>query len=154
MQFDPEPSPAIGPEHHRLDPFVGKWSVVGENRDGAPQSPNTAVTGEENYVWLPGGHFLLGHWDRRFDGGRHIGMNIIRYDATTHEYSSYNVDSLGFARTYRVTERDGVWSFAGDRERATIEIGKDGSTMTIDWELTKDGSTWLPLCHLEATKTT
>jgi len=24
--------------------------------------------------------------------------------------------------------------------------------MTIDWEITSDGETWEPLCHLDATK--
>jgi hypothetical protein len=126
--------------------------VVGENTSSAPNAPDTPVTGEESYVWLPGGFFLLGHWDRRFGNDRHIGINIIRYDQTTGQYSSYNVDNLGYARTYRVAERDGVWSFTGDWERATWALGADGRTMTIDWESTTDGETWAPLCHLEATK--
>ena len=150
----PEPAPTLGDEHRRLAAFVGMWTVTGENLDGAGAAPNAAVTGEESYVFLPGGFFLLGHWDRRFaNGGRHIGMTTIRYDATTRAYSAYNVDNLGFARTYAVTPRDGEWSFTGEWERATMRFGEDGRTMTIDWEVTRDGSTWLPLCHLEATKT-
>jgi hypothetical protein len=79
-------------------------------------------------------------------------MNVIRFDPATREYSSYNVDNLGYARTYRVTQHDDEWSFSGDRERATMRFDNEGRTLTIDWELTKDGSTWEPLCHLEATK--
>ena len=116
-------------------------------------APNAAVTGEESYVFLPGGFFLLGHWDRRFsNGGRHIGLSTIRYDAAARTYFASNVDNLGFARTYRVTPSDDVWSFTGDWERAAIRFADDGRLMTIDWEVTKDRSTWLPLCHLEATK--
>ena len=51
-----------------------------------------------------------------------------------------------------MTQRDDVWSFDGEWERATMRFGEDGRRLTIDWELTKDGATWLPLCHLEATK--
>ena len=54
----------------------------------------------------------------------------------------------------RVTQRDGVWSFTGDWERATWAFAHDGQTMTIDWEITSDGETWEPLCHLDATKQT
>jgi hypothetical protein len=148
-----EPTPVISEEHRRLEPFIGTWTVVGENKEGAPGAPNTKVSGEESFTWLPGRFFLLGHWDYQFENGRHLGMNVIRYDQTTGEYSSYNVDNLGFARTYRVTRDDGVWSFSGDRERATMRFGDDNRTLTIDWEIKNDGSTWQPLCHLDATKT-
>jgi hypothetical protein len=151
-RVEPEATPVVGEEHRQLDPFIGTWSVVGRNGDAAPGAPNANVTGEQSFVWLPGGFFCLGHWDHRFDNGRHLGINVIRYDAATHEYSSYHVDNLGYARTYRVTHEDGTWSFGGERERATMRFGDGGRTLTIDWELTKDGSTWSPLCHLEATK--
>lgn len=151
---DPEPAPVITEAHRRLEPFIGTWKVVGQNGRAAPNAPNASVTGEESYTWLPGRFFLLGHWDHRFGSDRHVGLNIVRYDATTGQYSSYNVDNLGFARTYRVTQRDGVWSFTGDWERATWALGPDGRTMTVDWEITRDGETWEPLCHLDATKQT
>lgn len=147
-----EPTPVVTDEHRRLEPFIGTWTVTGENTGTAPNAPNTPVTGEESYAWLPGRFFLLGHWDRRFGTDRHVGIHIIRYDQTTGQYSSYNVDNFGYARTYRVAQRDGVWSFTGDWERATWALGADGRTMTIDWEATEDGETWVPLCHLEATK--
>jgi hypothetical protein len=148
-----EPTPVITEEHRRLAPFVGTWSVVGENASAAPGAPNVTVTGEESYVWLPGGFFLLGHWDRRFENGRHLGINIIRYDQASGEYSSYNVDNLGYARTYRVRHEDDIWSFTGDWERATIAMQDDATRMIVGWERTEDGLTWAPLCHLEATRT-
>jgi hypothetical protein len=151
-RVDTEPTPAITEAHRRLEPFIGTWTVAGENKAAAPNAPNTPVTGEESYVWLPGRFFLLGHWDHRFGNDRHTGINIIRYDQTSGQYSSYNVDNFGFARTYRVAQRDGVWSFTGDWERAAWSLGADGRTMTVDWEATEDGETWVPLCHLEATK--
>jgi hypothetical protein len=150
----PEPAPVLGEEHRRLAPFLGQWTVSGKNSEGAFAAPNAAVTGEESYVFLPGGFFLLGHWDRRFDnGGRHIGLSTIRYDAATNAYVAQTVDNLGFARTYRVTPSDDAWTFTGDWERATMRFGDDDRRMTIDWDVRRDGATWVPLCHLEATKT-
>ena len=149
---NPEPAPVITEAHRRLEPFIGTWKVAGHESGAAPNASTTPVTGEESYTWLPGRFFLLGHWDHRVGSDHHIGLNIIRYDATTEQYSSYNVDNLGFARTYRVTQREGAWSFTGGWERATWAFGHDGQTMTIDWEITSDGETWEPLCHLDATK--
>jgi hypothetical protein len=147
-----EPEPVLGEAHRKLDRFMGSWTVTGRNAADAPSAPNATVEGEESFVRLPGGFFLLGHWDHRFEGGRHLGMNVIRYDQTTDEYSSYNVDNLGYARTYRVSNDGDVWNFIGEWERATMRFGDGGHTLTIDWELTKDGATWKPLCHLEAHK--
>lgn len=151
-RLDAEEKPVVTDEHRKLGPFIGNWTVVGENGEAAPGAPNARVHGEQSFVWLPGGFFLLGHWDHRYENGRHLGMNVIRYDSETREYSSYNVDNLGYARTYRLTEHDGTWSFTGDRERATMRFGNDGRALTIDWEITTDGSNWQPLCHLEATR--
>jgi hypothetical protein len=151
---DPKPTPMVTEAHRRLEPFIGTWTVAGHEVGAAPNAPTTPVTGEESYAWLPGRFFLLGHWDHRFGSDRHIGLDIIRYDANTGQYSSYTVDNLGFAQTYRVTQRDNVWFFIGDWERATWALSHDGQTMTIDWEITRDGETWEPLCHLDATKQT
>ena len=151
---DPKRTPMVTEEHRRLEPFIGTWTIAGHEVGAAPNAPTTPVTGEESYTWLPGRFFLLGHWDHRFGTDRHIGLDIIRYDANTGQYSSYTVDNLGFAQTYRVTQRDNVWFFIGDWERATWVLSHDGQTMTIDWEITRDRETWEPLCHLDATKQT
>jgi hypothetical protein len=147
-----EPTPTVGPEHRALDPFVGTWKVVGENRADAPNAPDTKITGEERYQWLPGGFFLEGHWDRRFGNDRHAGTSIIRYDASARAYSAFNVDTLGYARAYRMTEHGGVWSLMGPKERATIQFTDDGAAMSTHWEIKKDAR-WAPLCDLVGTRT-
>jgi len=147
-QPKPEAAPTVGDGHRQLDPFVGTWKITGENRGGAPNAPDTKVTGEERYQWLPGGFFLEGRWDRHFGGNdRHTGLSIIRYDDATGEHSCYNVDNLGYARTYRMTEHDGVWSFSGATERATVRFSDDGGRMMTHWEIKRDGK-WGPLCDL------
>ncbi|HUQ82840.1 MAG TPA: YciI family protein [Gemmatimonadaceae bacterium] len=143
----PELKPMVGDGQRQLDPFVGTWKVTGHNRGGAPNEPDTSLTGTERYEWLPGGFFLQGNWDRQFGTGRHTGISIIRYDDATGEHSSYNTDNLGFARTYRMTERGGVWSLTGPTERASVRFSGDGDTMTTLWEVNKDGQ-WMPLCDL------
>ena len=142
----PESTPTVGPEHGELDPFVGTWRITGENTGDAPNAPNASVTGEQRYQWMPGRFFLEGRWDHHFGNDRHTGLSIMRYDEATHEHSTYNVDNLGYARTYRMTRRDGVWSLTGPSERATIRFTDDGA-MKIHWDR-KQGSSWVPLCDL------
>ena len=76
----------------------------------------------------------------------------MRYDEATHEHSTYNVDNLGYARTYRMTKRDGVWSLTGPTERATIRFTDDGAAIQIHWEVKKE-SKWAPLCDLAGKRT-
>ena len=148
----PEPAPELTDAHRQLDSFVGSWTIAGRNGEGAPVAPNAEVHGEQSFIWMPGRFFLMGNWDHRFENGRHLGVNIIRYDAVSGEYASYNVDNLGYARTYRVQRNENEWTFTGERERATMRFGEDGRTLAIDWEVTSDGSTWVSLCHLDATR--
>ena len=148
-----EVAPNVGPEHRRLDAFAGSWKVTGTNLGGAPNAPNSTVTGEERYEWMPGNFFLVSHFDHRFgDGGQHTGMSVYRYDATTRCYSTHAFDNLGFARRYAVSVDGQRWTYSGDHERATIEFSTDGRTMSVYWELAADGSTWQPLCQLTLTK--
>jgi hypothetical protein len=53
--------------------------------------------------------------------------------------------------TARVRD-DGVWTFTGASERATLTIGDDGTTMTARWERSDDGSTWRHWMEMTFTK--
>jgi hypothetical protein len=145
-------TPEVLPEHHRLDVFIGKWRITGENKAGAGKFANTKVTGEETYEWMPGGFFVVNHWDRHFGDGRHIGTGFLGYDAMADQYSVHAFDNLGFMRTYEATPRGNRWTYAGKKERAEISFSDDGKTMTIHWDVTQDGSKWIPLCDLTGTK--
>jgi hypothetical protein len=48
---------------------------------------------------------------------------------------------------------DGVWTFTGASERATLTIGADGTTMTARWERSDDGTSWRHWMDMRFTKT-
>jgi hypothetical protein len=94
----------------------------------------------------------VNRWDRHFGDNEHTGIGIIGYDASSHALSAHAFDNLGYARTYEATVRDGVLTYTGKWERATLAVGDDRNTMTIHWERSTDGAHWIPLCDLTATK--
>jgi hypothetical protein len=146
-------SPEVLPAHRKLDAFVGTWRVTGENKAGAGKAANTKVTGEETYEWMPGGFFLVNHWDRRFENGQHTGTGYLGYDAQVDQYSVHAFDNLGFMRAYEAVPRGkNRWTYSGKKERADISFSNDGNTMTIHWEVTPDGAEWIPLCDLTGSK--
>lgn len=145
-------SPEPVEELKKLQPFVGKWIVEGQNLSGAPVAPNTEVAGVQTYEWLPGNFFLVEKWDRQFDNSEHIGIGMFGYDLAKHEFYLTNYDNRGFARTYDVDSYRHIWKFSGLKERATIIFSSDDQTFIEDWEILNDNFVWQPLCTLKSTK--
>jgi hypothetical protein len=117
-----------------------------------PAGTRDRLVGEESYQWLPGGFFLYSRWDRRIGSGEHKGVGLIGYDPADRGYSLSAFDNLGFARTYRVIVRDGVWTYTGRWERASFIVGEGGKDMQVKWERSRDGSSWEFLCELKMTR--
>ena len=151
-QQDPHHSRTPGPEHERLEVFLGHWRVEGHNAPTAPSASAVKVLGEETYDWMPGGFFLIGRWVHRFDSSLHEGISFIGYDPESRSYTADNFDNLGYHRAYRLTEFADVWQFSGAFERATWRFDDDDDGFTVNWEISKDGKTWAPLCELHGTR--
>jgi hypothetical protein len=143
--------PKRGPVHARMLDFLGRWQTVGRTGPGAPV-PNVDVTGYEIYDWAPGRFFVTHQFDRRIGEDEHKGIGVLGYDAATQRYFANVFDNHGYARQYDVQVKDRVWTFAGQRERATFVLSDDGASMSIEWTVSSDGARWRPLCELKATK--
>lgn len=142
-------APAL--ELQQLEVFVGKW--VGEG-DSLPDSPNPGrMSTVDTYEWLPGGFFLVGRGEQHVLGtepAQHLW--VFGYDPPSRTYLIRAFDSQGSFRLYRASVRDRTWTLTGQWERATLVFGPDGKSFRADWELSKDGDTWLPLCELQVTR--
>jgi hypothetical protein len=147
-----EQPPRRGSEHERLSVFIGKWNAEGQNKEGAPVSPGARVTASETYEWLPGEFFVVARGEMFFGNDALKSIAVIGYDALSQQYVMHQFDSMGYSRVYRGGVRDTTWKFTGEHERAAFTMGDNGNTMTIRWDRTDDGSNWLPLCELNATR--
>jgi hypothetical protein len=144
-----ETKPTLGPEHRRLDVFVGGWTAEGMTASGA-SDPSENMTQQHTYEWLPGGFHLLHRWAGHVGTHQRHGVEIIGYDAAADAYEVHLFDSDGWVRIYQARVRDRVWTFTGTRERCLIMFGDDGRTMTAHWDRSPDGATWEPLCDSRA----
>lgn len=122
-----------GPEHARLAPFVGRWKTAGEVLAG------------------PSSFFLLHRVDVRIGGERVQVLEVIGWDAERGSYFMRSFDSQGGAGVMEASERDGVWSFAGDAERFTGGFGDSGRTLSGRWER-REGDRWIPWMDVRLTK--
>jgi Protein of unknown function (DUF1579) len=157
----PEQPSTPGLEHRRLDVFVGKWNMEGQQYDGLI-GPAAKINAVNTYQWLTGGFFLV----HRFEG--HVGdseaacIEIIGHDAASQSYPTHSFYNNGITNEWRARERDGVWTFTGDwqlggkslKVRCTTVFSDSGNTMTGKWEHSSDGSNWQTFWDVKATKTT
>lgn len=140
-----------GPEHKRLDAFVGTWNTQGRT-NASPSAPAAAILGVDTYEWLDGGFFLVHRVDVRMGAKQIKGLELIGYDASNKTYRTHAFDSQGNYSTYRATVHDGVWTFMGETERATVVLSDAGDTITVTWERSVDGLSWLPWMDMTLTK--
>lgn len=136
----------------RLAAFIGRWSVSGRNAAAAPEAPNSPISGENHFEWLPGQFFMLGRFRHDNDAGTHSGASILGRDPESGAMLTRNFDNLGYERKYALSFEGGVWRFTGQLERAMLVFGQDGRSYEERWELSKDGAEFVPLCEMHATK--
>lgn len=127
--------------HKRMGALEGRWRTEGKTV-ATKDSPAIAIAGTDTYAWLPGGFFMIHHVDVRMGTDDAKTLEVIRYDVATNTYLTTFFDNLGHTGSYRATVNQGVWTFQGSADRATLTITSDGNTMHAHWERTEDGAQW------------
>lgn len=131
-----------------LQVFSGHWHVTGENHKNAPAS-DVKLKGTADYKWMPGAFFMLYNWKRLMDdGSAHIGFAVIGYDGRNEEFFAQHFDNMGYTETYRLHNKGNIWTWLGEKDRATVTFQNDGQFSEI-WE-TSTANGWMPHCTIEA----
>ncbi|MBB5079554.1 DUF1579 family protein [Nonomuraea endophytica] len=133
----------------QLDALAGHW-----NSRGTTVGDAVEISGTDAYEWLAGGHFLVHRVDVRMGEEKVEAIEMIGpYDPDSDSWPMRAFDSSGNYGTMRATvDDDGVWTFAGETERATLRIARDGGAMSAVWERTEDGTTWSHWMDMAFTK--
>ena len=121
----PPPPPKPGPEHKKLEYFVGKWTVEGEIKAnefvpaGKTVSTETATLG-------PGGFYV----ESRAEGQFGTRLAIIAYDSHAKVYTSYYASSVGFVGVATGTVNGNTWTWMVEDKYAGKSV-KGRSTVTM-----------------------
>lgn len=89
----PEQPPKPGPEHRRLDVFVGKWNMEGQQYDG-PVGPAAKITAVDTYEWLTGGFFLVHRCEGRVGDSEAACIEIISHDVSSQSYPTHSSTTM------------------------------------------------------------
>jgi hypothetical protein len=151
--------PKPGPEHQKLEAFVGTWTFEGEMKPG-PMGPGGKMTGTDRIQWLPGNFFV----ERRFEGkgpmGQMSGVEIMGYNPTKKVHTYNFFDSMGMAGSGTLTLSGSTWTATGTanmdgkviHDRCNLALGAGSTTLTIKCEMSMDGKAWTPSFEGKATK--
>lgn len=146
-------------EHERLDAFIGKWHMEGQQLAG-PAGPAASISALQTYEWLEGGQFLI----HRFDG--HVGdspaacVEIIGFEPERRCYRAHTFYNNGQMNVWDIDLRGDQWRVLGDwnsgdrqmKVRCTTTFADDGQTMTSKWEHSSDGLRWQTFWDVSARK--
>ena len=154
-QAPPAP-PKPGPEHKKLEYFVGKWTVESEIKANE-FVPAGKTVGTETCTLGPGGFYV----ESRAEGGQlPTRLAIMAYDSHAKVYTSYYANNVGLVGTATGSVNGNTWTwmeedkFAGNaiKGRTTVTMssptqytmkyemadGKGGYTTIVEGKATKD----------------
>ena len=153
-QAPPAP-PKPGPEHKKLEYFVGKWTV--ENEIKANEFvPAGKTVGTATATLGPGGFYV----ESRAEGGQlPTRLAIMAYDSHAKVYTSYYANNVGLVGTASGSVNGNTWTwmeedkFAGNaiKGRTTVTI-LSASQYTSKYEMLDANGRYVTLVEGTATK--
>jgi Protein of unknown function (DUF1579) len=153
-QAPPAP-PKPGPEHKKLEYFVGKWTVEDEIKPNG-YVPAGKTVGTETDTLGPGGFYV----ESRAEGGQlPTRFGFMAYDSHAKVYTSYYASSVGLVGTGTGTVNGNTWTwmvedkFAGEavKGRTTVTI-LSASQYTSKYEMLDANGRYVTLTEGTATK--
>jgi uncharacterized protein DUF1579 len=153
-QAPPAP-PKPGPEHKKLEYFVGKWTVENEIKANGYVPAGKTVTTETGTLG-PGGFYV----ESRAEGGQFpTRLAILGYDSHAKVYTSYYASSVGLVGTGTGTVNGNTWTwmvedkFAGNaiKGRTTVTV-LSASQYTFRYEMADEKGGYTTILEGKATK--
>jgi hypothetical protein len=155
------PAPAKpGPEHQRLNYFVGKWTVVGEAQ-ASPMSPAGKFTSTDTCEWFDGRFAVVCRSVGKTPAGPMKSIGIMSYSADQKLYTYYGTDSSGMTMTSvpRGTVQGDTWTyddegvFAGQKMKIRVTLKELSPTSyTFKMEIQGPDGKWAPIMESKSTK--
>ncbi len=152
--------PKPGPEHQKLDYFVGTWTSEGDLKAN-PAMPAGKYTSKDECQWFKGGFALK--CDSKGSGpmGPVEGASLVGYSGEEKVYTVYGIDSTGMVPTTvsKGSVQGDTWVFT-DESKMGGKMVKTRYTMkqltpasyTFKWEMQGEGGAWSTVMEGKSTK--
>jgi hypothetical protein len=151
-------TPKPGPEHKKLDAFVGTWTGDGEMKK-SPFGPAGKVTWTETCDWLTGGFQVMCKSKSTGPMGTAEEVAVIGYDSENKDYVFFGADSMGWIGSARGEATKEGWNFKSeDKVKGKMIKSRfkmrtpTATTMTSKWEMMNEAGVWEVVSEGKATK--
>ena len=153
-------APKPGPEHKRLEYFVGKWTTVGEMKP-SPFGPAGKFTASDACEWFQGGFAIVCQSDGKGPAGAMKSIGIMGYSADQKVYTYYGLDNTAMTMmaAAKGTIQGDTWTFTdsgtmGGQPYQSRFILKTGgpSSYTFRWEGLGKDKKWMPIVEGTSTR--
>ena len=153
----PPAMPKPGPEHKKLDYFVGNWTSEGDMKP-SPMGPGGKMTIQEENKWMDGGFFVVIHSSFMSAMGNGSGIAFLGYDPQEKVYTYDEFNSYGESNHSKGTVDGDTWTWLSDvkagpqtmKGRYTMKI-LSPTSYSYKFEMSADGKAWT--LFLEGTDT-
>ena len=154
------PAPKPGPEHKKLDIWVGDWTYDGEDK-ATPLGPAGKHSGKISVRPILDGFFVEFRGEVKGPRGTHRWLEIDGYDPLNKKFFWHNFGSDGHADAVTYTIDANTVSYSGTTVRGEKQYKMRGTgVFTPDlmswiekWEMSVDGKTWMQSSEDKFTKT-
>ena len=153
-------APKPGPEHKKLEYYVGNWTSESEVKAN-PFMPPGKYSAKDRCESYPGGFAVVCHSEGSGPMGSMKSMGIMGYSAEEKVYTYYGVDSSGTGSTTvaKGTVQGDTWSYADEskmggkmvKSRYTIKQ-LSPTSYTFKWEMQAAGGAWSTVMEGKSTK--
>lgn len=154
-QAPPAP-PKPGPEHKKLEYFLGKWTVESEIKANGYVPAGKTVSTETDTLG-PGGFYV----ESRAEGQLPTRLAIMAYDSHAKVYTSCYASSVGLVGTATGSVNGNTWTwmeedkFAGDAVKGRTTITMSSPTQyTMKYEMADEKGGYITILEGKATKET
>lgn len=165
LQAQTAERPQRGPEHQKLQAWVGEWKYEGTLQE-TPLGPGGKFAGRDKEQWVMNGLFLE---SRAKDTGVYNGKKmtyeglVVRWhDPNSQTFRSRSFDTDGIVGEGEDSVSGNTWTSKGwnidskgkkNLSRETSVLSADGKTRKAKMEISlDDGKTWMLLWELTAKK--
>ncbi len=148
-----------GPEHKKLEIWVGNWTYEGENK-ATPIGVAGKVTGKYSVRPILGGFFVEFRGEEKGLAGLIEWVEIDGYDPVTKQFTWTSFDNGGGSQAVTYTIDGTTVSYSGTqvvggkhaKMRGTAVFAPDFNSNIQKTEVSLDGKTWLPSFEGKATR--
>jgi hypothetical protein len=153
------PAPKPGPEHKKLDIWVGEWTCESEDQ-ATPFNSAGKSTAKGSVKSILGGFFVEWRMEVSGPGGTMQNVEIDGYDPTTKKFTWHFFASDGSIQTVAYTIEGNKTAYTGTQAlgakeakmRGTVVFAPDLMSFVEKREMSFDSKTWMPVFDSKCTK--